>query len=222
MMSSQRIVFFIAVFGAALLAHTAMAQTLSDRVAHELTLAAGGALPAHATVTVSQMTPVRGEVKTIDIVRYDPRTGHFEARVGNGRVQKGVSGRAQARAKVYAPMRTIASGEIVRQADFIEISTPLAHLPKDAVFDVAVIDGKEARRSLAANRPVSAGWLGAPIMVRKNAIVTLSLEDSYITLTARGRALDDGARGDVVRVMHLGSASVVEGVVEGPKSIIVQ
>ena len=197
-------------------------QPLSERVAHELTLVAGEALPPYASVTVTQMTPVRGEVKTIEIVRYEPRTGYFEARVGNGRVRKAITGRAQARAEVYAPVRAIPAGDVAHEIDFVPVSTPLAHLPREPLFDIAAVAGKEARRSLAANRPASADWFREPVVVRRNAIVTVSLEDPYITLTARGRALDDGARGDVIRVMHLGTASIVEGVVEGPTSITVQ
>ncbi len=199
-----------------------MAQPLPERIAHELTLAAGEALPSYATVTVTQMTPVRGEVKTIEIVRFNPQSGHFEATVGNGRIRKGISGRAQARVEVYAPIRTISAGDVAREADFVRISTPLSHLPKTPVFDPGAVAGKQARRSLAANRPISADWFREPVVVRKNSIVTVSLEDPFITLTARGRALDDGARGEVIRVMHLDSASIVEGVVEGPTSITVQ
>lgn len=200
----------------------AAAQTLVERVETELVLAAGDALPPHATVSVSQMTPVRGDVRTIEITRYDPMSGHFDARIGNGRVQKTISGRAQARARVYAPIRTIPSGERFDEADFALVSAPLSHLPKDAVLDLEAIAGMEARRSLAAARPLSASWFGMPIVVRRNAVVTISFEDPYITLTARGRALDDGAEGETVRVMHLDNTSIVEGVVEGPKRVIVQ
>ena len=214
--------FLIALLFALSAAGAASAQTLSERVERELELNAAAVLPAAASVRISEMTPVRGEVKTIDILRYDPISGYFEARVGNGRVQKTVSGRAQARTAVYAPIRALSAGDIVEEADFIQVSAPLASLPKDAVFDLSTVVGHEARRSLAANRPLSSRWLGPPIVVRKNSIVTMSLENAYITLTARGRALEDGAYGETIRVMHINNASVVEGVVDGPKSIIVQ
>ena len=214
---------FLAVFVMSLaVPFGAAAQSLVERIETELALTAGDALPPHATVSVSQMTPVRGDVRTIEITRYDPMTGHFDARIGNGRVNKTISGRAQARARVYAPILTIPSGERFDKADFALISAPLSHLPKDAVLDLETISGMEARRSLAATRPLSASWFGMPIVVRRNAVVTISFEDPFITLTARGRALDDGAEGEIVRVMHLDNTSIIEGVVDGPKRVIVQ
>ena len=195
--------------------------SLADRTAEALRLAAGDRLPAYADIAVSEMTPVRGRVEGVEILRYNPQSGYFDAVVSGGGVRKKISGRAQARASVVAPIHAVGVGESIAAEDLTLIKVPIAQLPEDALFDVSAAVGGEARRSLAANRPISGAWLGAPVVVRRNNVVTLSLENAYMTLTARGRALDDGAIGDTIRVIHVDGASVVEGVVAGRGAVVV-
>lgn len=199
----------------------ARAGELNGRVEAELAAHAAAALPPGAVISIVAMTPVRGHVETVEIVRFDHQTGYFEATVANGAVARRVTGRAQAQIPLYAPVRAIRAGERVAASDFMEMMAPVSHAPADPVENPALIDGFEARRSLAAGRPVSREWLGAPYVVARNDMVTLSYNSEHIRLTARARALEDGAVGDVIRAMQVNGGAVIEGVVSGPKLISV-
>ncbi len=52
-------------------------------------------------------------------------------------------------------------------------------------------------------------------------MVTMTLETGQMQLTAQGRALDNGAAGDVVRIMNTSSNQVIEGVVQGLRTVSV-
>jgi len=47
----------------------------------------------------------------------------------------------------------------------------------------------------------------------------MKIETPYITVTAQGKAQQDGAEGETVRVINTQSNRVVEGVVTGPGTI---
>ncbi|WP_428410363.1 flagellar basal body P-ring formation chaperone FlgA [Hyphococcus sp.] len=215
----KRLIVFI--LSALFLASPALAQTLAGRVEAELAAYAADALPASATISIVDMTPVRGHVETVEIIRFNMNTGYFEAAVANGSVQRRITGRAQTAIPLLTPVRTIRSGETVSASDFSELMLPISQAPVDVVADLSDIEGFEARRSLAAGRPVSKQWLGSPLVVARNDIVTVSYNSAHIRLTARARALEEGAVGDVIRAMHVDGKSVIEGVVSGPKLISV-
>lgn len=211
----------IAMLAGVLSVTMARAQDLNGRMEAELAAYAASALPPRAVISMVNMTPVRGHVETITVMRFDHETGYFEAMVANGSVERRITGRAQTLIPAYAPVRTIRPGEKVSTADFAEVMAPVSHAPADAVEHLGEIEGYEARRSLAAGRPVSLQWFGAPFVVARNDIVTVSFQSAHIRLNARARALEDGAVGDVIRAMHVDGSSVIEGVVSGPKAISV-
>ena len=63
--------------------------------------------------------------------------------------------------------------------------------------------------------------LQTPVVVGKNSLVTIRLETNRMQLSVQGRALEDGAAGDVVRVMNTKSNSVVNAVVVDTGSVVV-
>ena len=197
------------------------AETLAGRVEAELAAYSADALPEEATISIVAMTPVRGHVEMVDVSRFNIQTGYFEAIVANGAVQRRITGRAQTTAPFFAPVRTIKAGETVSLSDFSQVLFPISQTPADTITDIHEIDGFEARRSLAAGRPVSRQSLGAPVVVARNDVVTVSYSSAHIRLTARARALEEGAVGDVIQAMHVNGKSVIEGVVSGPKRISV-
>lgn len=58
-------------------------------------------------------------------------------------------------------------------------------------------------------------------MVQRNKPVSLVYEDGPLQLMARGRALQDGGVGELVRVMNIASNIVVTGTITGPQTVTV-
>jgi flagella basal body P-ring formation protein FlgA len=69
----------------------------------------------------------------------------------------------------------------------------------------------EAKRPLQADLPLHAGDVREPIVVAKGSLVTLVVQSPTMTLTSKGRAMENGARGESIRVQNTQSKIVVEG-----------
>ncbi len=76
--------------------------------------------------------------------------------------------------------------------------------------------GYETQVAVYRGQPIRAGDLGPPTLIRRNELIRLSFKAGAILLMTEGRALDDGAKGERVRVMNLDSRRTVYGVVAGP------
>jgi flagella basal body P-ring formation protein FlgA len=160
----------------------------------------------------------------IDDFNLDRQTGRFVARVlvpgdaGDYFVQ----GRALVIARVPVPVRTLARNALVEAADIEWREVRLPRLPVDLVVTEEDIVGKTVRRTLRAGSPVHTNELSAPILVEKGALVTISLQAPGLLLSGVGRALEDGAAGDPIRVVNTRSKRTIEAVVSGHDQVKVQ
>lgn len=201
----------------------AAASDLPSRVAEALAQTpAAAALPAGAVIEVAKMTPVRGDVLEIEIDTYDPRSGHFTADVIHGPVRKGISGRAPAIVEAVVATRTIRPGETLSPDDLTLAAMPVGQVPQGPVTAITDAAGMSAKTSIPAGRAVAADALRPQLAIRRNDPVTLAYESDYLRLTARGKALGDGAPGEIVAVLNATGGSVVEGRVAGPGLVRVE
>ena len=76
------------------------------------------------------------------------------------------------------------------------------------------LSGRTVRRPLAAGTTLSVDMFTADLVVRRGQAVTLVSAGGAVEVRATGRAMTDGAAGARIQVQNLGSARVVEGVVE--------
>ncbi|MDH3473775.1 MAG: flagellar basal body P-ring formation chaperone FlgA, partial [Rhodospirillales bacterium] len=148
----------------------------------------------------------------------DPASGRFSAQIvapagPTPQARMTVTGRALVLAEVPVLSRRVAPGEVIGPGDLEWRSVPAERLAKNAVLDPANLLGKAPRRAIRPGEPVRATDLREPVLVAKNSLVTLRLETDRMVLTVQGRALEDGAAGQVVRVMNTKSNTVVNGVV---------
>ena len=60
-----------------------------------------------------------------------------------------------------------------------------------------------------------------PVLVEKGSLVTMSLDRPGMSLSARGKALDNGSEGDTVRIANAQSSNIVEARVTGPGRVTV-
>lgn len=125
------------------------------------------------------------------------------------------------RVEVYVPARTLSTGEIIAQGDLQILSVSARDLSSNAVVDLKSLVGMEVKRTLKEGSIIRKNAIAAPILVYKKELVTLTVETNQMRLTAQGQAMDDGAMGDVIRVMNLTSKKVISAVVSGKQSATV-
>lgn len=149
---------------------------------------------------------------------YAPRTSRFSARLAaTGPDTDGQSFRLTGRAVPVVSMpaltRTVPAGDIIEKADIGWIEIEAGRLPRDALADLDGIVGKSARRPLPAGRLLRQRDVSTPVLVRKGTLVTMVVVAPGLQLSATGRVLENGGRGDLIRVMNIGSKRTVQAVV---------
>lgn len=155
----------------------------------------------------------------VELVDFDRDSRRFVAQVEAGGEKSRLTGRAFQVFDVPMLARPVAAGEVIGQADLEWQSVRADRLDRNAVTAAAQLVGMTPTRGLKAGRAVKAGEVRAPQLVAKGALVTMSVSAPGLTLTATGRALDDGADGEIVRVLNVHSKRTVEGVVSGQNQV---
>jgi flagella basal body P-ring formation protein FlgA len=120
--------------------------------------------------------------------------------------------------EVYVPARALSTGEIIAEGDLQTVTVPERDLSSNAVVDLKSLVGMEVKRTLREGSIIRKNAIAAPLLVRKKELITLTVQTNQMRLTAQGQAMDDGAIGDVIRVMNLTSKKVISAVVSGKQS----
>ncbi|WP_337995998.1 flagellar basal body P-ring formation chaperone FlgA [Oleispirillum naphthae] len=179
-----------------------------------------------ATASLAVSLPAEAEPRMeIGQVQYDPRTHAFAASVditaaADGRVvftrQVPVSGRAYATEPVPVLAATVNRGDIIQAADVTVAHVRTGLLQGGAVTDPYALVGKQARRTIKEGMPVKASQVQTPVLINRGDPVIIYYALKSMNLTAKGKALDAGGQGDVIRVLNPKSnrtlmAKVVQG-----------
>lgn len=114
---------------------------------------------------------------------------------------------------VIALVQPIRRGEILREEDLDTIRLPRNRVPASAITDPARLIGKQARSNIRASAPLSRKDFQRPILVERGEKVTIIFEMPGMKLTSRAKALDEGAKGDVIDVLNLQSRRIVPATV---------
>jgi flagella basal body P-ring formation protein FlgA len=162
----------------------------------------------------------------VQSLAYDRSSGRFSALLlagaGHASAQRlPVAGRAVPTRTIPVLRRQVATGEIVRANDIMEIEAREDALRRDAIVDASRIVGQSARRALRPGDVLREGDLRAPVLVARNGLVTIQLRMGAMSLTAQGRALEEGARGETVRVVNVQSRRTIEATVVGPDTVAI-
>ncbi len=113
--------------------------------------------------------------------------------------------------------RIVERGEILSEGDFA-VEDRTAAQARGALQPAAAA-GREAVRRLSAGAVVRASDVAVPRMVRRGEPVTIKVRSGGLTITASGRALADGRRGDTVRVVASSTNRTLDALVEGSGTV---
>jgi len=130
-----------------------------------------------------------------------------------------VAGRAYPVTDVPVLTRDMQPGEVVRQQDIDWVRLPSNRVGQNIVTSLDHLVGMSPRRPARAGEPMRVADMQPPLVVAKGTQVDMTFVSGSLTLTARGRALDSGAVGDIVSVLNIRSNRTVQGVVEGPNMV---
>jgi flagella basal body P-ring formation protein FlgA len=160
-------------------------------------------------------------------VRYEPRSNRFDVAfeiandTGAAPAKLRVSGAAVETMEVAVLTRDVDRTETLKASDVAVERRPKAEISGEAALrDRAV--GMQLRRSMRAGSAVRAADLARPDLVQRDQSVVVVYQTPGLYLTTRGKALENGAEGDVVNVLNLQSKRTVTGVVTGRGQVTIQ
>lgn len=145
---------------------------------------------------------------------HNPETGRFTAHLiapaeGTTLAQVTISGRAIEMIEVPVLRRRVLPGEVIRAGDILWQGLRADRIARNVVLDPVNLVGKSPRRPIRPDEPVLGSELREPVLVPKNSLVTIRLQTARMVLTARGRAMEPGAQGDVIRVVNTKSNKII-------------
>lgn len=166
-------------------------------------------------------TPKNINISALEI---NSRTQRFVASVTTGaqtaqqRTYR-VSGKYYPLTSVPVLVEPVSRGSIIR-ADQVEYRDFRSErVPAGAVRDINDVIGKEVMRPANPNEPLMFRDLSNPILVRRGSLVLIRLVTANMSLTARGKAMENGSLGDVIRVVNQSSNKNIQVEVVGENEV---
>lgn len=160
----------------------------------------------------------------IDDIAYDPRTRRFSALIsapeGDPRAQRiRVTGSLQQVREIPVAAHPIGRGQVIKKADLRFIRVRTSQLRQDTVLDADALIGMSPKRGLRPGFSIRNADVQRPLLVKKGSRVTVSLKYGGMRLSIQGKALDSGAKGEVINIQNLKSRKVVEATVTGTGTV---
>jgi len=116
---------------------------------------------------------------------------------------------------------TLKNGDIISERDIDSIEIYAKDLQPDMILDTETLVGMTPRRVMAPGKPVRSIDIITPELVSRGDNVTLVFDSAPLFLTAKGKALQNGGKGDMVRVVNVASNRTIEGTVMSDGTVVV-
>lgn len=116
--------------------------------------------------------------------------------------------------------RPLSAGQLISATDIALHPGDLAELPQGTLTDLAQALGQISRISLPANRPLRTDMLRQPQIITQGQNVKINSGGVGFQVSSNGRALNNAATGELVRV-RLASGQTVSGVAQANGTVTV-
>jgi flagella basal body P-ring formation protein FlgA len=161
------------------------------------------------------------EVMSMDV---KPEKNWFQATlaapsVSNPLAKTRISGQIEYMTKVPVLRENLDVGSIIGANDIDYIEIPQKNLKTNIVLNEKDLIGMAPRRVALAGQMINNNDLESPRLVARGDIITMVFAEGPMQLTAQGKALEHGAKGDRIRVMNTASNKTIIGEVTNSKEI---
>ncbi|MCB1682500.1 MAG: flagellar basal body P-ring formation protein FlgA [Rhodospirillales bacterium] len=177
--------------------------------------------PDYAEIVLPREEPASLDVTNVTLNR---NNNTFEATVAapsaNNPIQKfQVSGTIHPLIMVPVLKENIQNGHVISASDLDFIHIEESNFLSGTIVDEQALIGMTPRRFAIAGRPLRPGDLTAPKIVSRGELVTVILDQGPLSLTTKGKALENGAKGETIRVVNTSSNVTIEAVVTGVNEV---
>lgn len=133
-----------------------------------------------------------------------------------------VSGKMHTLVKVPVLKDTIRNGHIIRSRDIAYQNMRAKSVNHDVILNAEELIGMTPRRMLFTDKPVKLSDIESPQIVQRGQNITMIFNNGAMELTAMGKALENGSKGDLIRVVNANSSRTITATVIGEKEVQVQ
>ena len=169
-----------------------------------------------------QVEPNVNEAPRVVSVAVDQRNNRFEAIVdmpGSIALRRNpvrLTGSLVETVEVVTLARAMPRGETIRESDIVIERLPRADVVTDAISKAEHVVNQAARRALRSGQTLRAADLMKPQIISRDDGVTIIFRTKSVTLTLRGKALGNGAEGEMISVLNPTSKRIVQATVTAP------
>lgn len=160
---------------------------------------------------------------TLNNFTYDPTNKHFRVDLvtesSSGLFTVPVTGHISIRRSVPVLAHRLEGGTTVQNSDIDWIEVPEDKVNASVVTDARQIVGREVRRDTEGETLLFVHDVTLPRFIKRGSLITMQIDTPYMSLSVQGKALQDGSKGDVVRVLNVQSNRIIEGTVSGPETV---
>lgn len=133
-----------------------------------------------------------------------------------------VSGSVKRLIKIPVLTSPLRNGMIIGRNDIEWIDIPESDLQHDTLFKEEDVIGLTPRRISYAGKPILKNELQRPQIVNRGETVTILFKEGPLILTAKGKSLQNGAKGDLVRITNLSSSKQIDAIVTAQNEVVVR
>jgi flagella basal body P-ring formation protein FlgA len=154
----------------------------------------------------------------VSAINFDAMSNRFAAILvapadGPPVIQRNVFGTVYEMAQVPVPKRLISAGEVIVADDLEWQAVHLARLSGNSLTDADQLVGRMAKRPLKAGQLLRQSDVAVSPAIRKNDLIRLVVQSGQMTLTVQGKALQDAALGQTIRVVNVNTNRQLSGTV---------
>ncbi len=162
----------------------------------------------------------------ISDIKIKPQTGWFEAMAFAPSIQSPlkkvkITGTIQKLVDVPVLRAPLKAGDIIGERDLDLMEIKETDLRAGMVLHAEDIIGMTPRRMTNPGKPLNAIDIEAPEIIARGDIVTMLFQQGGMTLTASGKAMEAGAKGDTIRIVNPASNKTIEGIVTASKEVTI-
>ncbi len=137
-------------------------------------------------------------------------------------VREKVSGVIQQMSALPIMRSAVKNGDVISMDDIDFIDVRSEFVKHDVVLEAEDLVGMTARRIIHAGKPIKDNDVQFPQIVKRGELVTMVFKSGPMSLTAQGKALESGAKGDTIRVVNASSSKTLQAKITAQKEVMVQ
>lgn len=167
-----------------------------------------------------------GTKLNVEEIAYEKKSGRFTATLSitsgkPGNIRRVIGGWVRKMTTVPVLARRVSTQDVIKKHDVKLVPVRSNRIQKETIVSLSDLIGKSPSRTLTPGAPLRRKDVRPPLMVTKGSLVTMVLQGKFMRLTARGRSLEDGSKGDVIRIRNSKSNKQIEAVVIGPGRVAI-